>query len=288
MLTFFFHHDTDFPEVLEFTHNTSKQYGCGHAMGMVCGATGPRVRVPACRAGWRLHAEAGFQLLAAQGLPRLPLALFRVLPTSRSSLAMPAVAAAHAAPLAACCRPLPLLLPCLPPLTRLGMEILTGDFKQGLSQLLAQTHVQAIVLGTRRWVGVGRQRWRHSKAARALQWLQRMATRVLVFHSTAARVCVCLCAALCSHGLWCAAGSCANGCFRADRSAADRHTCPCSICFAPPACHRRGDPNAADQETFCPSSPGWPPFMRVNPILDWSYHDVWSFLQVNHGDSAVL
>lgn len=33
---------------------------------------------------------------------------------------------------------------------RLGMEILTGDFKQGLSQLLAQTHVQAIVLGTRR------------------------------------------------------------------------------------------------------------------------------------------
>ncbi|PRW59554.1 FAD synthase [Chlorella sorokiniana] len=100
VLTFFFHHDTDFPEVLEFTHTTSKEYG-------------------------------------------------------------------------------------------LGMEILTGDFKQGLSQLLAQTHVQAIVLGT-----------------------------------------------------------------------------------------RRGDPNAADQETFCPSSPGWPPFMRVNPILDWSYHDVWSFLQL--------
>lgn len=30
------------------------------------------------------------------------------------------------------------------------MEILTGDFKRGLEQLLAQTHVQAIVLGTRR------------------------------------------------------------------------------------------------------------------------------------------
>lgn len=41
----------------------------------------------------------------------------------------------------------------------------------------------------------------------------------------------------------------------------------------------RGDPNAEDQEYFCPSSAGWPPFMRVNPILDWTYHDVWTFLR---------
>jgi len=41
---------------------------------------------------------------------------------------------------------------------------------------------------------------------------------------------------------------------------------------------RKGDPNAGDQEFFCPSSFGWPPFMRVNPILDWEYHEVWSFL----------
>lgn len=100
VLTFFFHHDTDFPEIMEFTHATNKRLG-------------------------------------------------------------------------------------------LGMEVLTGDFKQGLEQLLQQTHVQAIVLGT-----------------------------------------------------------------------------------------RRGDPNAADQEYFCPSSQGWPPFMRVNPILDWGYHDVWGFLQL--------
>eukprot|EP00775_Hariotina_reticulata_P011537 gene11537-11680_t len=42
---------------------------------------------------------------------------------------------------------------------------------------------------------------------------------------------------------------------------------------------RRGDPNAEGQEYFCPSSAGWPPFMRINPILDWSYADVWGFLR---------
>ncbi|KAJ1283152.1 hypothetical protein BS78_03G107000 [Paspalum vaginatum] len=41
---------------------------------------------------------------------------------------------------------------------------------------------------------------------------------------------------------------------------------------------RNGDPNAVGQQEFSPSSPGWPPFMRVNPILNWSYSDVWSFL----------
>ncbi|EFJ40692.1 hypothetical protein VOLCADRAFT_99481 [Volvox carteri f. nagariensis] len=45
---------------------------------------------------------------------------------------------------------------------------------------------------------------------------------------------------------------------------------------------RRGDPNGGNQDCFCPSSDGWPPFMRVNPIIDWTYHDVWVFLRATH------
>ena len=41
---------------------------------------------------------------------------------------------------------------------------------------------------------------------------------------------------------------------------------------------RRGDPNAGGQDALCASSPGWPPFLRVNPVLEWGYGDVWGFL----------
>lgn len=42
---------------------------------------------------------------------------------------------------------------------------------------------------------------------------------------------------------------------------------------------RRGDPWTADVDAFSPSSDGWPAFMRINPIIDWSYVHVWTFLR---------
>ena len=43
--------------------------------------------------------------------------------------------------------------------------------------------------------------------------------------------------------------------------------------------NRRIDPYSRDLDSVCPSSPGWPQFMRVFPILDWHYTEVWSFLR---------
>ncbi|CAD7930059.1 unnamed protein product [Amoebophrya sp. A25] len=56
---------------------------------------------------------------------------------------------------------------------------------------------------------------------------------------------------------------------------------PQTLCFAIGT--RKTDPNAGSRpERFEPSSAWLGPnvtFMRVNPILDWSYHDVWYFLR---------
>lgn len=43
---------------------------------------------------------------------------------------------------------------------------------------------------------------------------------------------------------------------------------------------RISDPNAVGQDRFSPSSHWMPPFMRVNPILDWDYGQVWHFLRL--------
>ena len=42
---------------------------------------------------------------------------------------------------------------------------------------------------------------------------------------------------------------------------------------------RRSDPNSAALKDFCPTYSDWPSYMRVNPILDWSYSDIWMFVR---------
>lgn len=42
---------------------------------------------------------------------------------------------------------------------------------------------------------------------------------------------------------------------------------------------RRSDPNCENMTPFEMTDAGWPPLMRINPILDWSYADVWLFLK---------
>ena len=42
---------------------------------------------------------------------------------------------------------------------------------------------------------------------------------------------------------------------------------------------RLTDPHSANLKDFSPTDPTWPEYMRCNPILDYSYNDIWTFLR---------
>ncbi|THV86724.1 putative FAD synthetase [Aureobasidium pullulans] len=42
---------------------------------------------------------------------------------------------------------------------------------------------------------------------------------------------------------------------------------------------RRTDPHGATLKYFDPTDRGWPAFMRIHPVIDWHYAEVWTFIR---------
>lgn len=42
---------------------------------------------------------------------------------------------------------------------------------------------------------------------------------------------------------------------------------------------RKNDPHSETLNLFSPTDPDWPKYMRINPILNWHYSDVWCLLR---------
>ncbi|KAH7089088.1 hypothetical protein FB567DRAFT_324439 [Paraphoma chrysanthemicola] len=42
---------------------------------------------------------------------------------------------------------------------------------------------------------------------------------------------------------------------------------------------RRTDPHGEHLKHFDPTDSGWPSFMRVHPVIDWHYVDIWTFIR---------
>ncbi|KAJ2671062.1 FAD1 flavin adenine dinucleotide synthetase [Coemansia sp. RSA 1085] len=44
---------------------------------------------------------------------------------------------------------------------------------------------------------------------------------------------------------------------------------------------RKGDPYSSKLKAFAPTDSDWPQFMRVNPILDWTFEDIWEYMRTD-------
>ncbi|KAL1597974.1 3'-phosphoadenosine 5'-phosphosulfate sulfotransferase [Paraconiothyrium brasiliense] len=42
---------------------------------------------------------------------------------------------------------------------------------------------------------------------------------------------------------------------------------------------RRTDPHGEHLKHFDPTDSGWPAFMRIHPVIDWHYVDIWTFIR---------
>lgn len=42
---------------------------------------------------------------------------------------------------------------------------------------------------------------------------------------------------------------------------------------------RRTDPHGATLTHFDPTDHNWPQFMRIHPVIDWAYVDIWKFIR---------
>lgn len=42
---------------------------------------------------------------------------------------------------------------------------------------------------------------------------------------------------------------------------------------------RRTDPHGANLTHFDPTDRGWPAFMRIHPVIDWHYAEIWTFIR---------